>query len=191
MISEPSNQDLVIRPPARWRSKKLWLALLATTSLTVAAGTLISDWSKANHSIKLERLQTAQVTRGTLVRDALVNGHLVAAISPTLYAPAAATVSLSVKAGDSVLVVGCGGDGIDFGLATGGGKDGRMRHAGGIADVGIGIQAETAIQRQRGGRRGDHAGLGLGNFRCRPVTRDQRVIARAAPGVFDGDGGLG
>ena len=102
MIREPSNQDLVIRPPARWRSKKLWLALLTVTSLAVAAGTLTSDFSKGKHSVKLERLQTAQVTRGTLVRDALVNGHLVAAISPTLYAPAAATVSLSVKAGDSV-----------------------------------------------------------------------------------------
>lgn len=102
MISEPSNQDRVIRPPARWRSKKLWLSLLAASGIAVAGVTLLSGWSKANHSVKLARLQTAQVTRGTLVRDALVNGHLVAAISPTLYAPAAATVSLTVKAGDTV-----------------------------------------------------------------------------------------
>ena len=47
-------------------------------------------------------MRIAPVTRGTLVRDAAVNGRVVAAISPTLYAPAAGTVTLNVKAGDTV-----------------------------------------------------------------------------------------
>jgi HlyD family secretion protein len=48
------------------------------------------------------RLRIAPVTQGTLVRDASVNGRVVAAVSPTLYAPAGATVSLKVSAGDTV-----------------------------------------------------------------------------------------
>jgi HlyD family secretion protein len=39
--------------------------------------------------------------RGTLVRDASVNGRVVAAVSPTLYA-ASSTVNLKVAAGDTV-----------------------------------------------------------------------------------------
>jgi len=42
------------------------------------------------------------VTRGTLVRDAAVNGRIVAAVSPTLYAPAMSTVTLKIRAGDKV-----------------------------------------------------------------------------------------
>ncbi|HZH42673.1 MAG TPA: efflux RND transporter periplasmic adaptor subunit, partial [Lysobacter sp.] len=44
----------------------------------------------------------ATVERGTLVRDAAVNGRVVAAVSPTLYAPVAATVVLRKHAGDRV-----------------------------------------------------------------------------------------
>jgi HlyD family secretion protein len=42
------------------------------------------------------------VTVGAFVRDAGVNGRVVAAVSPTLYAPAAGTVALKVQAGDGV-----------------------------------------------------------------------------------------
>lgn len=59
MIREPSNQDLVIRPPALWRSKKLWLSLLAASGLAVAGVTLLSGWSKANHSVKSVGTTTA------------------------------------------------------------------------------------------------------------------------------------
>jgi len=42
------------------------------------------------------------VGRGTLIRDAAVNGRIVAAVSPTLYAPSLATVTLQTHAGDTV-----------------------------------------------------------------------------------------
>jgi HlyD family secretion protein len=50
----------------------------------------------------MSRLRIAEVTHGTLVRDASVNGRVVAAVSPTLYAPAASTVTLKIHAGDKV-----------------------------------------------------------------------------------------
>jgi HlyD family secretion protein len=52
--------------------------------------------------VDASRLRIAAVTRGTLVRDASANGRVVAAVSPTLYAPVAATVALQAHAGDHV-----------------------------------------------------------------------------------------
>ncbi|MGA9827636.1 MAG: efflux RND transporter periplasmic adaptor subunit, partial [Rhodanobacteraceae bacterium] len=53
-------------------------------------------------SASLSRLRIAPVTRGTLTRDVSVQGRVVAAVSPTLYAPSAGFVKLDVHAGDKV-----------------------------------------------------------------------------------------
>jgi HlyD family secretion protein len=50
----------------------------------------------------MARLRIAEVGRGTLIRDAAVNGRIVAAISPTLYSTSPATVTLKAAAGDTV-----------------------------------------------------------------------------------------
>ena len=50
---------------------------------------LLSTWRGSEASVSASRLRIAEVTRGTLVRDASVNGRVVAAVSPTLYAKAA------------------------------------------------------------------------------------------------------
>ena len=81
--------------------------LVAAAAIGVAAllgtGTwLFAGWHAASHSVSLSRLRVAAVTQGTLVRDASVNGRVVAAVSPTLYAPAVSTVTLKVNAGDRV-----------------------------------------------------------------------------------------
>ncbi len=49
-----------------------------------------------------ERLRIASVTRGDLVRDVSVQGRVVAAVRPTLYAPAPGTITLAVTAGAAV-----------------------------------------------------------------------------------------
>ena len=102
MIRDTSGQDQRITPPSRWRSKNWWLVFSAILGAGALSAGLLSAWSGSSHSVNAARLQIAEVTRGTLVRDASVNGHLVAAVSPTLYAPAGATVNLKVKAGDTV-----------------------------------------------------------------------------------------
>ena len=56
----------------------------------------------ARQSFSLARLTVAEVERGPLVCDVAGEGKVVAAVSPTLYAGNAGTVSLLVQAGDPV-----------------------------------------------------------------------------------------
>jgi HlyD family secretion protein len=102
MIRDTSQQDAVIAPPAGYKLKRraLWIGS-AVLAATLCAG-LVSTWRGSEASVSAARLRIAAVTRGTLVRDAAVNGRVVAAVSPTLYATAASTVTLKVAAGDTV-----------------------------------------------------------------------------------------
>ena len=59
-------------------------------------------WSSATVSVPLERVRIATVIRGDLVRDVSVQGRVVAAVSPTLYATAPGRITLLVEAGASV-----------------------------------------------------------------------------------------
>lgn len=56
----------------------------------------------AGASISGSRLEFATVQRGPFVRDIAADGKVVAAVSPTLYAPATGAVTLQVHAGDKV-----------------------------------------------------------------------------------------
>jgi HlyD family secretion protein len=98
MISEPLATDHRL-PPAR-RRRGAVLALLALTLAGSAAAWWA--WAAAEPGVALAQLRVAEVARGTLVRDAQVTGRTVAATSPTLYAPAAGSVALAVRAGDTV-----------------------------------------------------------------------------------------
>ena len=62
----------------------------------------VSRWSSASASVPLDRLRIAEVVRGDLVRDVSVQGRVVAAVSPTLYASAPGSITLLVEAGASV-----------------------------------------------------------------------------------------
>ena len=63
---------------------------------------IVQRWASASVSVPLERLRIATVERGDLVRDVSVQGRVVAAISPTLYASAAGTITFQIDAGASV-----------------------------------------------------------------------------------------
>ncbi len=103
MIRDTSAQDRVVpeSPQAShsFRRHGRWLLLIAALAVPVL---LLIGWMSSERSVSAERLRIAEVTRGTLIRDASVNGRIVAAASPTLVAPAAATVSLRISAGDAV-----------------------------------------------------------------------------------------
>jgi HlyD family secretion protein len=101
MINDTSGQDTVLAPTGARRRKPLLLVAGAAAAV-VAIVVLLSGWLGSSRSVDVSRLRLAEVTRGTLVRDASVNGRVVAAVSPTLYAPAAATVTLKIRAGDAV-----------------------------------------------------------------------------------------
>ena len=81
--------------------------MLIPVALIVAAACAfilpkLMAWASAERSVASERLRTALVERDELVRDISVQGQIVAAVSPTLYAPAAGTVSFTVQAGANV-----------------------------------------------------------------------------------------
>ncbi|MCU0756440.1 MAG: efflux RND transporter periplasmic adaptor subunit [Xanthomonadales bacterium] len=98
MIAEPAAQDRPLIAPRRLPLG--WIA--GGTALLLLAGTVAMGWAGAGRSIDGERLRIATVERGLLVRDAQVSGQVVAAVSPTLYAPAAVTVNLRTQAGAEV-----------------------------------------------------------------------------------------
>ena len=102
MIRDTAHQDTVLAPPPSHKLKRRALLLGAAVALLAISATLFAAWSGSEHSVSGSRLRIAEVGRGTLVRDAAVNGRVVAAVSPTLYATAPATVNLQVAAGDTV-----------------------------------------------------------------------------------------
>ncbi len=100
-IRDTSAQDTPVAPSAG-RRRKVVVAALAGVAAVAGTTALFADWRGSSPSVSTARVRLAPVTRGTLVRDAAVNGRVVAAVSPTLYAPAGGTVTLKVKAGDNV-----------------------------------------------------------------------------------------
>ena len=102
MIRDTSSQDAVISTPPAHQGKRR--ALIGASALAVVAACfmLFSKWGSSEQSVNGSRLRIAEVTRGTLIRDAAVNGRVVAAVSPTLYSTAPSTVTLKVAAGDTV-----------------------------------------------------------------------------------------
>ncbi|WP_137172384.1 efflux RND transporter periplasmic adaptor subunit [Massilia sp. HP4] len=102
MIRDTSHQDAVVAPPAGHKLKRRALLLGGAVALAAASFALFAAWDGSEHSVSGSRVRIAEVGRGTLVRDAAVNGRVVAAVSPTLYSTAPATVNLKVAAGDTV-----------------------------------------------------------------------------------------
>jgi HlyD family secretion protein len=102
-IADTSSQDVRLAPPSKFRRNAI-LAVVAAG--VVVAGWVIAPavgrWADATLTVPLDRVRLATVSRGDLVRDVSVQGRVVAAVSPTLYATAAGTITLEVVAGEQV-----------------------------------------------------------------------------------------
>ncbi len=82
--------------------------IIAAIGIAVVASILfaapwVKRWANATVSVPMDRVRTAVVARGDLVRDVSVQGRIVAAVSPTLYATASGTITLQVEAGEEVI----------------------------------------------------------------------------------------
>lgn len=103
MIRDTSGQD---RPLSREARARPWgrYVLLTAILLAVAGGLVLvaRNWLGADAAVDSSRIRVARVERGTLVRDIVADGRIVAANSPTLYAIAAGTVDFKVRPGDNV-----------------------------------------------------------------------------------------
>jgi HlyD family secretion protein len=67
------------------------------------AAPVVGRWAHATISVPADRVRIATVELGDLVQDVSVQGRVVAAVSPTLYATAAGTITLEAEAGERVL----------------------------------------------------------------------------------------
>src|SRR5690349_18418264 len=96
-IRDTAAQDRPVTPRRfrRWR----WAVAAAAVAALAGGGVVVGRrYLASERSVDGERLRTAEVTRGTLVRDAAVTGRVVAAVSPTLYAPVPGTVTVKIRA---------------------------------------------------------------------------------------------
>jgi HlyD family secretion protein len=103
MLRDTSAQDRVIEPKSLFkRHRKLAVVVLAALVALGILAMYLFRYSGAGLSIDRARVSIASVERGSFVRDIAADGQVVAAVSPTLYANAAGTVTLKVHAGDTV-----------------------------------------------------------------------------------------
>jgi len=103
-IPDTSAQDVHIEP----RSPRMRRIVAASAVIVVIASILfaapwVQRWANASVSVPYDRIRTATVVRGDLVRDVSVQGRVVAAVSPTLYATDSGTITLHVDAGEQVV----------------------------------------------------------------------------------------
>lgn len=104
MIENSSSMDRSVAVP-KGLTRRQRVALAGGIALVVMAATLfpsIRRWSRADRSVDASTISIGTVTRGDLRREVSVQGRVVAAMHPTLVAPAHGTVTVSAKAGQVV-----------------------------------------------------------------------------------------
>jgi HlyD family secretion protein len=103
-IQDTSAQDVRIAPRDPRRKRMIiggvFCAMIAGAWLAAPA---VQRWANASVSVPVDRVRIATVTRGDLVQDVSVQGRVVAAVSPTLYATASGTITLLAEAGERVI----------------------------------------------------------------------------------------
>jgi HlyD family secretion protein len=99
------GQDRVVEQATGWRHDRRVRLTAAVALLVLGAAVLVwllQGWASTDATVALDRVRIATVTRGEFLSDVAAQATVVAAVSPTLYAPAAGTVTLARNAGDTV-----------------------------------------------------------------------------------------
>ncbi|NMP17627.1 efflux RND transporter periplasmic adaptor subunit [Thalassotalea sp. Y01] len=103
-LADTSSQDEVLATSNSMHRR--WLIAAGVIMTFVAMFYLLSPavakWSQTDRSIPLKRVRLASVEITDFVRDVSVQGRVVAAVSPTLYAPAEGTITFTIDAGSEV-----------------------------------------------------------------------------------------
>ena len=103
MIRDTSAQDVRLAPKVDRRKRVIWIgAAVLVAAVVLAIMPTVAHLLSADSSASAARLRFAEVKRGTLTRDVSVQGKVVAAVAPTLYARSAGFVDLDIHAGDKV-----------------------------------------------------------------------------------------
>ncbi|MBI3349090.1 MAG: efflux RND transporter periplasmic adaptor subunit [Burkholderiales bacterium] len=100
---DTSEQDKPLAPRSgllrRW---PLLAGIIILVAIVLLGGGRVRQMLSADAAVSAARLSLATVAVAPLTRDVAGEGRVVAAQSPTLYAPGAGTVTLTVQAGDPV-----------------------------------------------------------------------------------------
>ncbi|MFT5757234.1 MAG: HlyD family secretion protein [Alteromonadaceae bacterium] len=101
-IKDTSSQDIKINTPKPkyWLIISIFFVIMAGIIWQIAPAA--SNWSQAEQSISLSRVRLATINLEDFIRDISVQGRVVAAVSPTVYAPADGTITLAIEAGHEV-----------------------------------------------------------------------------------------
>jgi len=101
-ISDTSSQDEEIG--VRSRRKVGIVAALALALFVIGAllFPFIKSYSQSDTTVSAERLRLATVQYKDLSRELSIQGRVVAAVSPRVYSASPGTITLHIKAGDSV-----------------------------------------------------------------------------------------
>ncbi len=103
-IKDTSAQDVILNSARK--GKRGYVVLAALTLVIFLLSALLFDKAAkifgADLKVQRDSIQLAVVERGRLQREVAVQGRIVAANSPTLFTPATGSVTLKVRAGQSV-----------------------------------------------------------------------------------------
>jgi HlyD family secretion protein len=103
VIRDTSAQDRPLEKQAGRRPWRRWIVtVIVGLAILGGAAYVLRGWLGAQRTVDRSRIRIAKVEKGTLVRDVVADGRIVAANSPTLYAIAAGTVDFLVRPGDKV-----------------------------------------------------------------------------------------
>ncbi|MBX2858510.1 MAG: efflux RND transporter periplasmic adaptor subunit [Cellvibrionaceae bacterium] len=101
-IRDTFQQDKQLKPN---KKRAIWLYLSAFGAALVLVwlcAPLFAAWFSQDTFVSRSTLRFASVGRGPLIRDVAVQGSIVAADSPTLFAPSNGQLTLMVEAGEPV-----------------------------------------------------------------------------------------
>jgi HlyD family secretion protein len=103
-IAEPSAQDEIrtVRAFPRKTMLIVGAAALVLVVLVWQLGPAVQRWQQSELSVSVDRIRLDAVKTAPFIRDVSVQGKVVAAVSPKLYAPADGTVSFFAEAGTTV-----------------------------------------------------------------------------------------
>jgi HlyD family secretion protein len=102
-LRDTARQDRPVEADGGWRQhRRKLIAVLVVIIALSALLALLAHFKGIGSSIARSSLTIASVERGRFVRDVAADGQVVAAVSPTLYAASAGSVTLQVHAGDAV-----------------------------------------------------------------------------------------
>jgi HlyD family secretion protein len=103
-IRGTANQDVAIDPAPRLKRRRMLIvgAALGVLLLVALATPALRALIGGERAVAAERVRIATVERGRFLNDVAAQGVVVAALSPTLVAPAPGIVRYSVRAGEAV-----------------------------------------------------------------------------------------